>query len=235
VSTSGNIIGNSQVNVKTPKLLPPAPGVLNPSATAPTLFDGTGLPANAKGIDIAISFMRACPATYTKGQQLDEIREKGNSRRTNLIFTPHSNYVRYGNHRGVREAVIIEVSENTDLGSIQGQLLCLGILQSEALAKKAEEVPIQTVMGDALQFGGDELVGFDKVVLVYIPNSSLSINMGVNADAKGFGLSPGLSGMLGQVLGTAVGGFSSSSGNTFPVAQLGGTFLVFAEKARQQK
>ena len=223
---NGNGSGNSFI-VNNPKPLPPAPGVVTPNASAPTLFNQYGLPANAKGLDLALRFMRACPSTYVKGSQLHEVREKGRSGLTNLIFTPHSNYAKYGNGKPIKESQVVEVPANAKVGEYR--YMCLGLIQSEALASKASDVPIQTIMNDAVRFAGDELEGFDEIDLVYIPKESLSVNMGLNADGKGFGLSPGASGVMGAVLGTLSLGISTNSGYTFPAAQLGGTFLVVAK------
>lgn len=225
----GNVsnAGNSSVVINNPKLLPPAPGVVVPNASAPTLFDQHGLPANVKGMDLVLRFMRACPSTYVKGVSLREVREKGESGFTNLIFTPHSNYAKYGNKGDVQMSQVVEIPTNAKVG--EHRYLCLGLIQSEALAKNAGEVPIQTIVGDAVRFTGDTLKGFNTINLVLIPKEALSWNMGLSADGKGFGFSPGASGMIGALLGTLSGGFTTNSGNTFPVAQLGGTFIVVAE------
>lgn len=225
----GNVsnAGNSSVVINNPKLLPPAPGVVVPNASAPTLFDQHGLPANVKGMDLVLRFMRACPSTYVKGVSLREVREKGESDFTNLIFTPHSNYAKYGNKGDVQMSQVVEIPTNAKVG--EHRYLCLGLIQSEAIAKNAGEVPIQTIVGDAVRFTGDTLKGFNTINLVLIPKEALSWNMGLSADGKGFGFSPGASGMIGALLGTLSGGFTTNSGNTFPVAQLGGTFIVVAE------
>lgn len=220
-------VGSPIVSINNPKPLPPAPGVIVPNSAAPTLFNQYGLPANAKGMDLALRFMRACPSTYVKGVELREVREKGDSGLTNLIFTPHSNYVKYSNKGDVHMSQVVEIPDNAKVGEYR--YLCLGLIQSEALAKNASDVPIQTVIGDAVRFSGDELRGFNKINLVLIPKEALSVNMGINADGKGFGVSPGASGMINAMLATLTGGFSMSSGYTFPAAQLGGTFIVVAE------
>lgn len=229
VKDVGNVSGsgNSSVVINNPKPLPPAPGVVVPNSSAPTLFNQYGLPANAKGVDLALRFMRACPSTYVKGVTLHEVRGEGDSGLTNLIFTPHSNYAKYGNGKAVEEAQVVEIPENAKAG--EHRYLCLGLIQSEARAKNASEVPIQTIVNDAVKFGGDNLKGFDKIDFVFIPKEALSVNMGLNADGKGFGISPGGAGMIGQMLATLAGGFSMNTGYTFPAAQLGGTFIVVAE------
>lgn len=229
VSHVGNVsnAGNSSVVINNPKPLPPAPGIITPNSAAPTLFDQRGLPANAKGLDLAIRFMRACPSTYVKGTKLSEVREKGDSGRTSLIFTPHSNYAKYSNGKDVGESDVVEIPDNAKAGEFR--YLCLGLIQSEALAKEASDVPIQTVIGDAVRFAGDNLSGFSKIHLVLIPKEALSVNMGVDAGGKGFGIAPGASGMISSLLATLSAGYSSNTGQTFPAAQLGGTFLVVAE------
>lgn len=229
VDNVGNVsnAGNSSVVINNPKPLPPAPGVVVPNASAPTLFEQHGLPANAKAVNLVLNFMRACPSTYVKGVELREVREKGSSGLTNLIFTPHSNYAKYGNKGDVHMSQVVEIPTNAKVG--EHRYLCLGLIQSEALAKNASEVPPQTIVNDAVQFAGDELKGFNKINLVFIPKEALSVNMGLNAAGNGLGISPGASGMWGSVLATLVGGFTTNSGYTFPAAQLGGTFIVVAE------
>lgn len=224
----GNVsnAGNSSVVINSPKPLPPAPGVVVPGATPPPLFEQRGLPANAK-VELALRFMRACPSTYMKGVELREVREKGSSGLTNMIFTPHSNYVKYSNKGDVQISQVVEIPDHAKVG--EHRYLCLGLIQSEALAKEASMVPIQTIVNDAVRFSGNELKGFTKINLVFIPKEALSVNMGLNADGKGFGISPGASGMIGALLGTLAGGFTTNSGYTFPAAQLGGTFIVVAE------
>lgn len=227
VSHTGNISGsgNSSVVINNPKPIPfPAP-IPSVNAQAPTLFFNKGEPANATATRLAIEFLKQCPPTFDEAD-VSEIRGNGASNKTRAIFTPHSNYTAFKKSELAPRIRVVMTPEQLPAGKFK--CTCLGLLQVEAYTSDASEVAIQTVINDAGIFARDKMRGYTDVKLVLIPAHAVSINMGADANASGFGVAPGFSGLLNTVLGTIGANASKNTGRTFPAAQIGATFAVVA-------
>ena len=218
-----NNVGSPVITFQAAKPALPAAPIPQHFLQPPTLFGQRGQPANAQAIDFALNYLSQCPPNFGNAD-VREVREKGSSRYTRVIYTPHSNYLEYA-RRDIRpRARVAMIPEQVE----QGKCVCLGLLQVEAFASDASEVAIQSVINDAGLFVRDELRGFEEVRLILIPAHSISVNMGIRSHGNGIGAAPGLSGMLSSILGTLGFNASLNNGRTFPEAQVGATFALVA-------
>ncbi|GEM_PF-7048569 len=218
-------VGSPILNISNPKPLPPAAPIPSVQTEAPALFFNKGEPANAAAVRFAIEFLKQCPPTFDE-TDVSEIRGDGASGKTRVIFTPHSNYATFKKPDLAPRVSVVMTPEQLPAGKFK--CMCLGLLQVEAYTSDASDVAFQTIVNNAGIFARDKMRGYADVKLVLIPAYSVSVNMGADATARGFGLAPGFSGLLNTFLTTIGGNLSSNTGRTFPAAQIGATFAVVA-------
>lgn len=218
-----NNVGSPVITFQAAKPALPAAPIPQHFLQPPQIFQQRGAPANAHAVDFALQYLAQCPPSFTD-TEVREMREKGDSRYTRIIFTPHSNYREFATGNIRPRARVAMVPEQVG----QGKCVCLGLLQVEAFAGSASDVTIQSVIHDAGLFVRDELRGFGEIRLIVIPAHSISVNMGMDAHGNGIGAAPGLSGMLNSILATFGLNASINNGRTFPAAQMGATFALVA-------
>lgn len=218
-------VGSPIITIEAQKVIPPAAQIPSVNTQAPTLFFNEGKPANATGARLAMEFLKQCPPTFDE-VDVSEIRNDGTSGKTRAIFTPHSNYNAFKKADVAPRVRVVMTPEQLPAGKFK--CTCLGLLQVEANTADAGEAGVATIVNDAGLFARDKMRGYADVRLVLIPAHAISINLGVDANAKGFGIAPGFSGLLNTVLGTIGANASNNTGRTFAAAQMGATFAVVA-------
>ncbi len=224
VSNTGNVsnAGNSSVIITEARQVAPAQ-LAGPMANAPGLFTNSGTgPANAN-VRIALAYAEQCADTFGS-IDANPIKKRGFSGDTTIIFTPHGNYPAF-QEKGLKPRASIVTTPTTD-----GKCMCLGILQVEARPGSAGDVNLPILQSDAGKFVVNNLKGYSDIKMMFIPRvgGSLSINMGVNGSAIGAGVGAGGSGFLKDVLAFLGLSASMQDGNTFPVAQLGGVYVLLS-------
>ncbi|MEK7152112.1 MAG: hypothetical protein AAB773_01650 [Patescibacteria group bacterium] len=228
---SSATVGNISMTVE--KSLPAANLPFVPSV-APQLMGGAGathgstLPANALGIDMTLTYLKNCQPEFTGKDDTDDIVKKGGSGMTTITFTPHSNFSK-GSQDPIGKA-IVAMPPNTTYADFY---VCLGIIKTEAVLKKAGLAQFGTIINDTGAFAAKHLKGgYKEVYLVTVPKV-IATNMGATSNGNGLGIAPGGTNVMGGNTLLSLGGlFSDSKGYTFPSAQLGTTFLVLAKKEK---
>ncbi|MCR4330480.1 MAG: hypothetical protein NUV49_01205 [Patescibacteria group bacterium] len=226
---SSATIGDISMTVESS--LPAANIPFVPSAT-PHLMGGTGgghgatLPANALGVDMTLTYLKNCQPEFTGKDNTDDIVKKGGSGMTTVTFTPHSNFSK-GSQDPIGKA-IVAMPPNTTYADFY---VCLGIIKTEAIFKKAGLAQFGTIINDTGAFTAKYMKGgYKEVYLVTVPKA-IAINMGATSNGNGLGVAPGGTNVMGGNTLLSLGGlFSDSKGYTFPSTQLGTTFLVLAKK-----
>lgn len=181
------------------KIPAPAPGLILPSSQAPQLFGASGATTNGQGIDITLLYQNTCRPKMKRGRIASDNVYQGISGRTNIIFTPHPDYVATSlKPRGLSSdeyapRVVPEkdrVQEVETMFNISGNFKCLGVLTISADKQEAGLSPFSTILSDAQAFPLEELVGFSRVVLVSSYNT-ITETRGVDSRGGGIGASGG--------------------------------------------
>lgn len=242
-TTAGANIGNVSnttgitQNFQASKIPAPAPGLILPSSQAPQLFGASGATTNGQGIDITLLYQNTCRPKMKRGRIASDSVYEGISGRTNIVFTPHPDYVETSlKFRGLSPGeyaprVVPEkdrVQEVETMFNISGNFKCLGVLTISADKQEAGLSPFSTILSDAQAFPLEELVGFSRVVLVSSYNT-ITETRGVDSRGGGIGASGGGSQILGSLTESLGLGASLSKGVAYPESKLGGTFLVLVE------
>lgn len=227
---SSATVGNISMTVEAS--LPAANIPFVPSATPQlmggALGHGVTLPANALGVDMTLMYLKNCQPEFTGKDDTDDIVKKGGSGMTTITFTPHSNFSK-GSQDPIGKA-IVAMPPNTTYADFY---VCLGIIKTEAILKKAGLAQFGTIINDTGAFTAKYMKGgYKEVYLVTVPKA-IATNMGATSNGNGLGVAPGGTNVMGGNTLLSLGGlFSDSKGYTFPSAQLGTTFLVLAKKEK---
>ena len=228
---SSSTVGNISMTVE--RALPAANLPFVPSAvpqlsSGGTVGQGTTLPANALGVNMTLTYLKNCQPEFTGNDDMDDIVKKGGSGMTTVTFTPHSNFSK-GSKESIGKA-IVAMPPNTTYADFY---VCLGIIKTEAIPKKAGLAQLGTIINDTGAFAAKYLKGgYKEVYLVTVPKA-IATNMGATSNGSGLGVAPGGTNVMGGNTLLSLGGvFNDSSGYTFPSAQIGVTFLVLAKKEK---
>jgi hypothetical protein len=161
----------------------------------------------------------------------------GISGRTNIVFTPHPDYLAVSlNLRGLgldefAPRIVSEKERVQEVESVKfnvsGNFKCLGMLTISARKQEAEVSPFSTILSDAQAFPLEELIGF-PVVVIASSYSTITETRGVVSRGVGAGASGGGSQILGPLTEVLGLGASFNGGAAFPESKLGATFLVLA-------
>ncbi|TNJ36287.1 hypothetical protein FGF66_12000 [Chlorobaculum thiosulfatiphilum] len=213
-SSGGSVSQNFEASQPIP-YLPGTPGV---GATAPTLFNLKGYPAQALGATLLSKNM-----VYASCHDV----ALGTSGGTKIIFNASFPASRSANKD---RNVYINLS-----GVGRGEVI--GSLTVQSRKDKADEVDFSTLLFDARQYiaGIRDLKGYN-VTLLSVP-STISIALGVDGKASGATLAPLASGLINGPMGVMAGlgsGFTSNEGVTAPTALIGCTFLVLVDSDQSQ-
>lgn len=199
--------------------IPPSPSGMWQAVPIPQIFSSPTVPSSAKGIPLTMAYFRDC-APDMSGYVPDEIRGRGASRNTDVVFLPH---------RNLRD----KATEGETVGNVEvvfpseaDKFNCLGIINVNARKKRADRVQFFGLVNDGQLFLKENVSGFSDISMLCAKNS-IGANIGMFSRGVGAAISPGLSDPSGSgTLATLLGGVSGQSARTFPNAQLGLTCLV---------
>ncbi len=182
---SSATVGNISMTVESS--LPAANLPFVPSAV-PQILGGTGvgqgstLPANALSVDMTLTYLKNCQPEFTSKDDTDDIVKKGGSGMTTITFTPHSNFSK-GSQDSIGKA-IVAMPPNTTYADFY---VCLGIIKTEAISKKAGLAQLGTIINDTGAFAAKHMKGgYKEVYLVTVPKA-IATNMGGNKQRKRIG------------------------------------------------
>lgn len=216
------------------KIPPPAAFVPQVSGSTPQIFGPLNGTANETGIEFTLFYDQVCPSKAIRGLDLTDKVYGGASRKTEIIFSPHSNYAQEEkklspNMRGqpAKKDKVNEVEAVFD-AKAKGFFTCLGIITITADQSKAGKVSLSTILSDAKAFPLRGMKGYSRVILLS-STATIAATKGVDNHGGGLGASAGASRFLDPVLGTLGGSIGTSSGATFPETKLGATFIVAVE------
>jgi len=244
--TGGSSANNGDMTVRTgdtnltfeaaqpPKIPAPAAFVPSVSGSTPQIFGPLNETANEAGLEFTLYYHDVCPSKTVRGLDLTDEVYGGASRKTEIVFSPHLNYVqrekeldRSTEWNGA-EKHRVEEAETLFDARVKGHFKCLGIMTIKADQSKAGKVPLSTVISDAKAFPLREMKGYPRIVLLS-STTSIVATKGVDNHGGGLGASAGVSRFFDPVLGTLGGSVGTSSGVTFPETKLGTTFIVAVE------
>lgn len=212
------------INQEAAKRVAPAPALPVVIPSAPQIIPTDGMPANAKSAGFIAAVEYQCP-TVLDEYDVEEVRKATVSGTATALFVPHNNFKKFAK-AGVRPRVAVASVPET-LAADVGKCLCLGILQVEANADDAAKTNLARVRLDAAKFART-LEGYPAIYLVTFPKDTVSVNKGVNADAKGLGAGTGATNIWSLLTGMLGLSANISNGRTFVEAQVGETFALVA-------
>jgi len=212
---------------------PPLPSFPFASGSVPQIIP---LPQNATvqeaGLMITSRYKEVCPSRLVRGYE-DEMESStfdGVSGNTRIIFTPHINYARkVVNGRGWFKKTPLVQEVEPIMFDASGHFRCLGIVTITAKDKEVVEVSPASVLSDVENFPLQKMKRVNAVTLLTM-SSAISATKGANNNGGGISLGGVVSQFTNPLMAAVGGGVTSTSGVTFPVTMMGGTFLVL-EKA----
>lgn len=204
---------------------PPAAPVPSVSGSVPQLFSAPTSTTNENGIALTLYYEEKCPSDAVRGYDLTPRTYEGKSGNTQIVFSPHLNYVMEtkNSHSKVEDVERVKLSFGKS-----GFYKCLGIITVSAIDKKAGETPFSVITADAKSFPIHHMKGY-PVIAILSPHAAISATKGVDNNGRGFGLGGGLSKFFDPVLGTLGVSVATNSGVTYPETKIGGTFLLLAQ------
>jgi len=209
----------NEVNIVTRDSIPPPPSGMWQAVPIPQIFSSPTVPSSAKGIPLTLAYFNEC-APDMSGYVPDEIRGRGASRNTDVVFLPHRNLRDMATEGEVVGQVEVMFPEEAN------KVNCLGIINVSARKKRADRVQFFGLVNDGQLFLKENVSGFSDVSMLCAKNA-IGANIGMDSKGIGGAISPGLSDPSGSgTLTTLLGGLSGQAARTFPNAQLGLTCLV---------
>lgn len=210
-----------------PPVLPAIPGVGVPS---PQVFTGGfGLPTNIVNIVSSLWLEQKCDPEYTLESNTDQIKGRGVSKDTKIVFVPFPDYL--AKRPAVANVTLKHV--HTRFKEASAEYVCVGTIMVTAEKGDESDVDVNVARNDAMKFVRDRLQGYEEFFVIS-PDGSIGTGFGVGTTGSGWTAGLTTAGVLGNnpalgILAGLASAVTSSKASTHQVGQIGRNYWVLAK------